>query len=214
MKRSTKGRWVAAAIFAFLIASAAGAQKPSEMALAFTAEEVTLTGVPRGGTVILFGIGVEWFNHAPSLTRHAEAVSDNDGDGTVIVRPALMPERAVWVAINLQTGNYTIGAPDNSQPAPLELAEGAWASDGALVEVRREYMEALVVRPGVGAWAARLGDGGAYDADGRPDGRVILRLDRMDRLDGEQKGPPVAIRKDLLVLIDPHSLQTFVREAH
>jgi hypothetical protein len=83
------------------------------------------------------------------------------------------------------------------------------------MDFERDDLEVLLVRPGVGAWTLRVADGGANDGDGILNMNLRTTLERMERLYGADPVPhPARVQvKDLLILIDPHRLDYFVKEA-
>ena len=68
----------------------------------------------------------------------------------------------------------------------------------------RGYIEALVVRPGTGAWTFRGGDGGVDDDDGQPDGKLALPLDRLVPLAEAPAAPAKAEDRDLWFVLKRH----------
>jgi len=184
------------------------------LSIAFGNDQVSVSGASRNHEVILFGIGIGQHGRASLLTREAQALADDDGDGRVEFAVRHLPQRSVWVAVDLEDGAYTIRTPDGAPPRTLVLPVNAWRSNREHVDVSRPWLEVLLVRRRVGAWTLRMADGGANDADQRHDGVAHLRLDRMERLAGEDtKGPRFAVPKDLMVMVDPHTLECFVSEA-
>lgn len=195
-----------------LLALTAGAQDRSGMTLTLGSDEITVTGVPRGGRLVAFGIGIDQYDHGGLLTRYVKLLSDDDGDGIITFRPRPLSRRAVWLAIDVDSGEHVLATPKGVVPAGLDV-RGAWRGGRSDFEVSSDSLEALVVRPGVGAWTLQMGDGGPNDADRLPDGILTLRLDRMERLAGEEKGPPFVLPRDVIVVIHPRTLRTFVSEA-
>ena len=67
----------------------------------------------------------------------------------------------------------------------------------------------LLVRPGVGAWQLRVGDGGASDEDGEPDGTLRAALSSLTPV--KEGGPPPPERfspRDVLLVIDPERMES------
>lgn len=195
----------------------------SATALAVNAEEtvewafgdgsVTVSGFPAGHRVILFGAGIGSHAHTALLTYDALWLADDDGDGSVTFRVRYLPARAVWFAVDLETGSYWTAPGSDDAGAAISFVLDQWRPGLRDLNVRRQYLRVLVVRPGSGAWTLRATDGGRRDADAFQNGVLRLRLDRMDHLAGEENGPPVAVPRDLVVLIDPQTLDYFVDEA-
>lgn len=209
--RSARIRAAVACLFC-LLAVAAGAQDHSGMTMTFGPDDVTVTGVRQGGRLVAFGIGIHKYNNGGLLTRYVKLFVDDDGDGVITFRPRPLPRRAVWLAIDVDSGERVLATPSGVAPAGLDVLS-VWRGGVADLEVSSDSLETLVVRPGAGAWTLPLGDGGLNDADGLPDGVLTLRLERMERLAGDEKGPPFALPRDLIVVIHPRTLRTFVSEA-
>ena len=67
--------------------------------------------------------------------------------------------------------------------------------------------ELLWVRPGLGAWRSRGGDGALNDLDAEVDGTLRLRLSTFEPLDGVTAPHPTdAQAGDVFVVVDPESL--------
>lgn len=193
------------------VTSAASAAEPIEWL--FGDGTVTVSGFPNGHRVVLFGAGIGSYAHTALLTYNALWLADDDDDGSVTFTVRHLPSRAIWFAIDYETGTYWI-APGSAQSGrPIAFNGDRWRPGLRDLDVRRQYLRALVVRPGSGAWTLRATDGGTRDADAFQNGILRLRLEQMDRLLGEQHGPPVAVPRDLVVLIDPQTLDYFVDEA-
>ena len=202
------------AIFMVPIALSARADKPaSTVKLTFATENVTVSGVRARSTVVLFGIGIGSHGRLALLTREVQSQTDSDNDGTVAFAVRQVPERSVWVAVELESGDYAIQTAGGEKPGELAMPDQAWRGGIPHLDLPRDYVEILVVRPGVAAWALRTADGGSNDADGAHNGILRLGLSRLEPVTGELKGPPFTVPRDLLVAIDPHTLDTFVSEA-
>lgn len=187
--------------------------KQRTLNVSFTPATVVVTSEERSHQFVLFAIGIGSHGRAALLTREVLTETDTDGDGVITFTPRRIPRRSVWVAVDVENGAYGIASPSGELPSPLPVGDEAWRGGRTDLEVARRYLEVLLVRPRVGAWTKRATDGGPQDDDGRYNGTSRLRLEKMDRLLGDSGGPPFAAPKDLLVVVDPQSLQYFVREA-
>lgn len=194
-----------------LISSSARAQTPA-LAIHFDGRTVTVSGATPGRAVVVFGRGVGRHNRLPLYTRELETLVDGDGDGSVSFTAHMVPARSVWVAVDVETGEHAVATPGTTPLTPLELAD-SWRGNRAHLDVARQDLDCVIVRPGAGAWAVRVMDGGARDGDGMQNGIARLRLEDMNRLYGEADGPPVVTPKDVLVAIVPRTLEYFASEA-
>jgi hypothetical protein len=191
----------------------AEAQKSGGLTLTFSPREVTVSGIERGQQIVLFGIGIGRLGSYPLLTRDAKVLTDDDGDGVATARFYQVPVNSVWVTVDADTGRYTMVTPTGVTPTPLDVPDWAWRGNHTHVDVDLRFVEALVVRPRIASWRLSIAEGGRFDGDGVNNGLSRLSLDRMNILSGQEKGPGFLIPRDLIVLIDPFTLDTFIGEA-
>jgi hypothetical protein len=198
--------WATAAI---LWAMPAGA---APLRVTLETDAVAIAGTTPRGQVVLLGvtreIGEDDFH---TVRRHLQTLSDEDGDG-VIRYPVKegVPLRSLWAVADLTSGDY-----DAVAPTGFAGREVGWRGRGLerrhdgkdAVEDRRALLELLVVRPKVGAWALRLGDGDENDADGSIDGRIEGILEQMLPLTGDLKPPAIFQRDDLVMALDPTTME-------
>lgn len=210
--RSLGALGAAIALFA-ATGSAAADEKPFGMTLTFGPRAVTVDGVEGTHPIVTIGIGIGSHGYAALLRREVHTAVDEDGDGRVVFEVRDVPARSVWVTVDGSSGRYVIATPSGEAPGVLSVPADAWRSSHDHADLPGTYLELLVVRPGAGAWTLRTADGGANDSDGVSDRKVRLRPDRMEKLIGEDQGPAQALPKDLLVAIDPQTLEVFVSEA-
>lgn len=192
---------------------AAAADDKRGMTIIFGSGNLTVTGLQARHEVIAFGIGIDSHGHSALLRREVETASDDDGNGIVTIEVRAMPHRSVWVVVDTNSGEFVIATPSGEAPGSLNLSVDAWRANKPHVDIGRKYAEVLVVRPGGGAWTLRTADGGSNDFDGLSDRKIRLRLEQMQKLIGRDNGPPHSIPRDLIVMIDPQTLDTFVSEA-
>jgi len=183
--------------------------------LSVGATGVSVSGVTAKGRAVVFGITREVADDdVTTIQPHLDVLSDDDGDGVVsedLGQP--MPRRSMWVAVDLASGDFGAAAP----PA-FRLRNVNWHGHGIesradgrdQVEDVRPFAEVLVVRPGVGAWTLRLGDGSPADADGKANGRIAAALDRMTPLAGSPAPPSRFAAGDTVLLFDPNAMEMTV----
>jgi hypothetical protein len=175
-------------------------------------DAVVASGVTAKGQVVLLGVTrVIEEDDYPVVRRHLQVLTDDDGDGTVRYPvEGGVPLRSLWAVVDLTSGDYDEAAPEGfglrrvnwRGRGPLRRADGKDA-----IEDRRPRLELLVVRPKVGAWSLRIRDGEASDGNGVIDGRVEGVLERMEPLAGSPPPPSELQRDDVLVGLDPASLE-------
>ena len=205
--------WSVVGVCVLVAVAADGEERPQGLSIRLAPGQVIVSGVPGGHPVIAFGIGIGRHGHAALLRRDVQTGADDDGNGSVDFSVRDLPSRSVWVAVDATSGAYVLATPSGELPGPLELPVDAWRGNHAFLDVATRWVEVLVVRPGVGAWTLRSADGGSNDADAVSDEKIRLRLDRMERLLGGDRGPDHALPKDIIVLVDPQTLNTFVSVA-
>jgi hypothetical protein len=176
------------------------------------------TGVSAHGQVVLVGIsrGIDPEDDVVSIHRQAEVLADDDGDGSVTLDLGRsVPQHSMWIAVDLTSGSAAFAA-----PPWFRLRNVAWRGHGAMhgpsrdvIEDNRPYAEVFVVRPGVGAWTSRVGDGGPTDADGVPNGKLQAALDAMTPLPGSPAAPAQFQPSDVVILMDPNALEFTVARA-
>lgn len=201
-------QWARSGLFLLLIASSALAA-PS---LTFSVAGVEAIGITPGGDAIWLAASKEPFNGALRLWNKVEVTSDADGDGRV--RLDLDVKRlAVWVVVDYATGAYAIARPDGLPVRELIDRGDKWAGGATYLDFLSADAHVLLVRSKKGAWIARAFQGTPADADGRPDGNLRVKLEKLTHIHGDKKSPPDALPNDLLIVIDTDSLDVFVRRA-
>ncbi len=196
------------------------------LALGFVLLAVPLTAAPPGisfepGAVVARGISPKgqavWFSVAREISRqstnivprHAVEV-DDDGDGSVRLELGQeVPLRSIWFAVDLATGETGVAVPEGFPLLEMELPGNAIPAALNRLDLERRFVYLLLVRPGVGAWQLRVGDGGASDEDGEPDGAVRAALSSLTPV--QEGGPPPPERfspRDVLLVIDPERMES------
>jgi len=198
---------------AALCASPLVAQLPEGPTVTFTAEG-PVASVPAGGQLILLGVSKEYDDGTSRLLRSETVLGDSNEDGSVSLDLGheVSPQSA-WIAVDLESGSYTVDGPDETLLSEVPLGEEAVqpSSGGGdeLVIEGRWFLHVLLVRPRVGAWLASVTDGGVDDLDGIGDGIVHFPLERLQPLDGS---PPLDSAKvadgDVLLAVAPETLET------
>jgi len=201
-------------LFSFVLLLAGSPQaEAAPLRLTIGSSGVSVTGVTARGSAVLCRITREADpeDDVPTIHRRFDILTDADGDGTVTQDlGAPVPLRSMWVVVDLASGDFDAAAPDG-----FRLRRVSWRGRGIqnrpeghdTVEDMRSFAEVLVVRPGVGAWTLRLGDGGPLDADGAADGRLAAALDAMEPLPDSPAPPAHFQRDDTVLLLDPNAME-------
>jgi hypothetical protein len=201
-----------ASVLVLFFLMSAGVASAAPLRLAVGPTGVSISGITPKGKAVVFGITRKVADDdVTTIQPHLDVLSDDDGDGVVsedLGQP--MPRRSMWVAVDLASGDF-----DAAAPAGFRLRRVNWhgrglehRSDGRdQVEDARSFAEVLVVRPGVGAWTLRLGDGSPGDADGVANGRIAAALDRLQPLAGSPAPPSRFATGDTVLLLDPNAME-------
>lgn len=181
----------------------------------FLGQSVRISGVTPGGAVAYVSISIEpsdWLNR---IVARDGFIADDDRDGVVTIelgaRPAL---RSVWGIVDVSSGASSVAAPEGFTSAlmdPRDRMNKARGIVGSLdaVEIERNELEILLVRPGVGAWRLTANDGGAADADRSANRMVRAALNAMTAL-GPSGSPPSRVEPgDVAIALDPEELSHY-----
>jgi hypothetical protein len=190
---------------AAVFVSSAGAAPP---VLTLEPQAVTASGLTPKGRVVWFSVAREISRRAATIVPRIELALDDDGDGQVrLDLHQDVPLRSIWFAVDLETGEAGVTAPEEF--GLQETALPARAIPAALnrLDLERRFLYAVLVRPGVGAWMLRAGDGGPQDEDGEPDGTLRATLASFTGLGPTPLPPPTHVSaRDLLLVIDPNRM--------
>jgi hypothetical protein len=184
-----------------LISTAASAQP----AITFQDGEVRAAGLTPGGDAIYLGAALVRSGYNVRLANGTERITDAESDGAVVYKPGVgLPYESVWVVVDLTTGASQVASPN---PKGFALSQEK-LNPGQLRQVIRdgEFTLFLLVRPGVGAWASTIIDGGSKDGDRRPDDKVGLDIDSMTPIGSSPAAPKNFDKDDVLFTVDPRTL--------
>jgi hypothetical protein len=200
------------AVFLFLVFGAQLASAGTVPKLTLGPQSLTGTGFTPGGQVAWLGAGREIAEYYATLVHpQGAATADAQGGVTVPLDRPVAP-LSVWVAVDVTTGAYALVAPAGSAVRQVDPPPGAFraGTPSDLFADRHNLVEALLVRPGQGAWQLSVGDGGAADEDGQGDGQVRFSLDHLRPLAAAPAAPAKALALDLLVILDVERLEVAI----
>lgn len=201
--------WLAAALL--LSASAVSA---TTLTVQIAGNRITVNGVTPHGEVIFFGRSVVYQSGMPRLERHATVLTDADRDGIVTwTLDAGVPPYSTWAIVDYESGASVIASPAGFTPPRFDLPAVVWRGGESHIDLDRDYVDVLFVRPRHGAWMLGMWQGGRFDADARNDAKLRAGLAAMKPLHGTKAAPPTAIARDVIVIIDPRQLDVFMRQA-
>jgi hypothetical protein len=201
-------RWIALFAGAWLAAPTAAA-----LQVALSDVTVTVTGVAPGGSVALLSVSHEPGYYIMRIVRRSELLLDEDQNGQVDFTPERgVAFQSIWVAVDVATGEMAMASPpgfvtsEMLQPGP----SGAKSVQilGSSLDIWRGYVTLLLVRPGVGAWAATIREGMTNDADPTIDQQIHPAISTLPALQSAGPAAPSTLQAgDVVVVLDPSMLQ-------
>ncbi|HYO15100.1 MAG TPA: hypothetical protein VE685_18045 [Thermoanaerobaculia bacterium] len=198
------------------LAALAQPPAPARPVISLEPEAVVASGCTPRGRVVWFGVAREISEHAATIVRREEILTDDDGDGTVRFELGReVPFQSIWVAVDLENGAWTAATPEGFPLREFSLpGRGAVRGQGRpdWIETTRGYVHLLVVRPGQGAWGFRAGDGGAGDDDGESNGVLAASLARLRGVGASPAAPERFDPRDLWIVVDPTRMEISVRQ--
>lgn len=210
--------WLFVCILLILGPQVAGQGNPGPH-ISFEDNTVVASGLTAGGKAVWLGVERrvdEEFSTEIARHQELEPVAADGTSKLALERP--MARASVWVVVDLQSGAYTVAAPEGYRIARAgkvpRLSPGAGSQPDGIVD-ERPYVFGLVVRPGEGAWSFEGGDGGDHDSDGQVNGQSRFALDRLEPLPGAAEGlaPPArAASGDLWVVVDPRKMEISIHK--
>lgn len=176
----------------------------------FFARSAALSGLTPGAKAIWFSISREFYDYGLSIRFRNGTVSDLDNDGQERIEiDRDLASASIWAAVDITTGAFALDTPSGRPIDPIAIRGNPRSALRRIDFENREYLYVFLVRPGTGAWWARIGDGGPEDGDGEPNRRIELPLGVMTPFE-ESPAPPDRIdRDDLVFAIDPNRLEVF-----
>jgi hypothetical protein len=179
--------------------------------IAIDAGGLSLTGLTPRGTAIVFGITRETNGDIHGYARHDYVLRSVDALGNARINHVPVPPISAWCVVDLQTGAYAITAPSDSTMRRTSLPPNAFraAPNAQLnsLRLKHDFLEVLWVRPGVGVWAASVGDGGRSDTDHTVDGHLSIAPEKMEAIGASPPAPNHYLPQDTFILVDPDTME-------
>jgi hypothetical protein len=207
------------ALLLLIATSAFGQSGPGgprlKLTLDLESSALVVQGAEPSGQVVWFGVQryLDPDLSVTRVTRSGMAQAGADGVARIVFEKPLA-ERAIWVAVDLKSGEFVAAAPTGyrlSRASRGHSGHGRGEGEAAdsLLEDRSQ-IAGLMVRPDVGAWRFAAADGGGDDEDGKNDGRMRVALPRFQALTGSPEAPRKLEGRDLWFVIDPLSMDLAV----
>jgi len=204
-----------AAALVWVSSAMAADSKPAAPAITILEQSVVVSSITPGGKVLLFSTGREMSHTRPPVrqpARTAIVLSDDTHAGTVRYdahKP--LPDMAIWLAVDLTSGSYAFQTTRGFDPVRVDLAGDVVKNDNAgqlkKIEWQVAEVEAVVVRPGVGAWYVYAAKHSKLDENASNTKPLRLDFDSLTPI-GDSPANPHNFRKgDVVALFDPRWLQ-------
>jgi hypothetical protein len=177
---------IAAAIAMDALAGGAG----HDPQLLFSGNTVQVSGVTPGGGVVLYAATQRRIDYGNTLVRYTRYTKDDDHDGSVTFDLGERPSPiGVWVAIDANTGNFALGAPNHAVAVAHEQPQPFAKNDKGDVDTftfTYPSLELVYIHPGRGVWSVHATDGGHFDHDKREAVTSVILTDAVSLIpDGE-----------------------------
>lgn len=184
--------------------------------LTLTATDVRVTGVARGGQIVLTGVARSAGRSGSILVSTvSEILLDDDRDGAITFTPKFgVPDRSVWVAVDYDSGTTATAAPADFNLVQRTAKPNSMKRDangeGVSLELERPRMFFTLVRPRKGAWNEFLVESGKRDGDKKADGKLTILPDTAVDLAGQKNPPKKFLDGDVVIGIDPGRLDVLL----
>lgn len=195
--------------------AAFAADTPPPLQITVSTQDVRVTNVTPGGTVVFYSASIANDNGVLRQRKVAAMVTDTSGAGLVTYSDGKpIPFRSAWVAVEMETGRFVAGGPSGYDLSLLSFPTTHLHGDAdgtiGVFDLNQVSGQMLVVRPKSGAWEVSAAEGGAADADHVRNGKLSLSVE--DTTPIANSGPPPKRLKngDVIAVIDPHRLDVFI----
>jgi hypothetical protein len=208
-------------ISVFVISRAASveAANPTKMTISISGRTVSVSGASSGSEVLVFGAYQDTVGYISTYGTCQQFVADDDRDGAVTAtftkEFSEVPHRSVWVAIDARNGDYVVAVPTGYKLQLHDLPANAIAKsktgDDAL-SLSMGSAAILVLRPGGGVWRGSIDHGSAHDEHDLDDKKLLVSVSQLMALRGRDRGPQTLLPSDIIVAINPFTLETFMKQ--
>jgi hypothetical protein len=167
----------------------------------FTSKSISITGVSPSARVFVCGYGRHEVAGADSWSRQATITqSTAAGTAEIPIETPPLDLCSIWLIVDLSSGVHVVLSPPGGHPREA-AASPLVASDLRGVAFHHPAIDAIIVRPPLGAWRAAAVDGRTSDGDGRNDGRTTLGLETLTPIGDTPHGPAVLVPGDIVFAI-------------
>ena|SRR6266849_928365 len=193
-----------------VLLSTNGLAANAAISISFSSNAITIHGGTPGTTFFLFSVSNEPAGYYNTVARH-ELLTIADRSGAATVQVDHVAQRSVWFVVDTRTGEYAIASPPGF-PLLATLTPPQVLLDKAGVErlaISRDFADIAVVRPGTGAWIDSVSKGGPKDSN-KGGGPLHATAGAFHAVDNKAPGPEHLTPADLVIIVDPHTLQHYV----
>jgi hypothetical protein len=208
-----------AAVLSIAALAAAVPARAGSLLLTFGDRSVTVSGATPGGNVVLFDIAKEASGSVvpvPTKTGQAIVLHDDDHDGTVLFeRERTIPLLAIWVAVDLASGQWVANGSPGFEPQTIALETLAKQDNAGQLRKLSALvpeMDVLLVRPGTGAWRIYAAKTSGLDENAHGERSLQIDVGQMIPLSASLPKPDALHQGDVIVLIEPQSMRFAVQE--
>jgi hypothetical protein len=199
-----------------LLAASVSASATAAPLVAFHERSLQIDGLTPGASIVWISVAIEgqgWMNR---IVPREGLLTDSDGDGRITIElDAPLSLRSTWAIVEVSSGAYVVATPEGFQSSVLVpdgiigRARGLRTSLD-LLEIERNEIELLVVRPRVGAWRLTAIEGSPQDADRSNDRVLTMRFADLVPLGTPGLAVPGVLKPgDVVIAIDPEQLSHF-----
>lgn len=182
---------------------ASGAALPAAaLTVTFSSNSLSVSGVTPSARVFVCGYGTATGSSSvQSWSRQATIVrSTAGGTADVSIDTPPLDLCSIWLIVDLSSGAYLVTAPPGGHPRQMTVAPLV-SADLRGVAFRHPAIDAMIVRPPLGAWSASAVDGRTSDTDGHNDGRTTLGLGTLTPIGDTPHGPNALVPGDLVFAV-------------
>ena len=178
--------------------------------LEFAARKLIVRGATPRGNVVVLSVHRQVFSpgYVHRVTWNFTAEAGPDGVAS-IATPGDIDSERIWLVVDESSARDAVrrsaSAREIKRVPPGLVKHLDNTDDGVSIPLSMAHI--LVVRANEGAWLARVADGGSSDVDGTPDGTIVIGADSLPDMHGKGKKPMKFKKNDLILAIDPVTLQ-------
>ena len=170
-----------------------------------------VSGATAAGQVAWLAVALTPRQYFQDIAEYREAQAADASGTATLELTSDAPRRSVWVAVDVASGDFVVGTPEDYPIIQESLGSAQLAFDsqsqatGLLLE--QEQARVLMVRPGVGAWSVKAFDGEAEDLDAEVNSALALSVAALEPMTlSTSAAPPSIAAGDVLIYLDPSRL--------